>query len=70
MTHRLHSYNPRTREHFTGSVVFPKWLAEQKAAALNEMPAMVKDGIVWSAEPVKAQPVKRPSYREFLRGER
>ena len=69
MTHRLTSFDPRSRQRCYSSTTFPKWLAEQKAAALNAMPAMVKDGIVWSAVEAKAGPVVRPSYAARMRGE-
>jgi len=69
VTHRLHSLNTRTGERTTGLTVYPEYIARALADRLNAMPAMVKEGIVYSAEPVKVQPAPRPSYRAYLRGE-
>jgi len=76
VTYRLHSLNTRTQERTTGLTVYPEYIARALAARLNEMPAMVKEGIVYSAEPacarsvgVKVQPAPRPNYRAYLRGE-
>lgn len=68
MNYRLSSYNPHRKQRYYSRDTFPEWLAEQKAAALNAMPAMIRDGIIWSAEPVRAQ-ASRPNYRGHLRGE-
>ena len=69
MTYRLHSLNTRTGERTSGLTVYPEWAARALADRLNAMPAMIHEGIVWSAEPVKVKAAGRPSYAAHLRGE-
>lgn len=69
MTYRLHSLNTRTGERTTGLQTYPEQVARDLARRLNEMPAMVKEGIVYEAVEVKTLAAIRPSYRAYLRGE-